>query len=135
MLNRVRLNNFGPLAQLDCMTFGPYPEGTCFPVEKSETYRKIKDEVKIAEFLLLKNRKKNPPAIWVVEARSSSPRPETQPNFDDFIAEIREKWINAFALGWASCLKRHEKTDAELPELFKNRNRSDQKRRCQALTM
>jgi len=72
----------------------------------------------MAEFLLLRDHE-NPPALWVVEAKSSTPRQETQPNFDEFIVEIREKLVNAFSLGWASCLKRHQQADAELPKPFK----------------
>ena len=72
----------------------------------------------MAEFLLLRRNGDNP-VIWVVEAKSSSPCLENQPNFDDFIAETREKLINAFSLGWACCLKRHSKAEEELPEEFK----------------
>jgi hypothetical protein len=72
----------------------------------------------MAEFLLLRTNNEKP-VIWIVEAKSSTPRPETQPNFDNFIAEIREKLINAFSLGLASCLKRHQQAEAELPEDFK----------------
>ena len=42
-----------PIIDESGMIFGPYPEGHCFYIEKSETYRKIQDGVKIAEFLLL----------------------------------------------------------------------------------
>jgi len=102
------------------MTFGPYPEGTCFHVEKSHTYTAIQEGVKVAEFVLLRRRGKNRPAsLWVVEARSSTPRPETQPNFDLFISEIREKLVNAFSLVWACCLKRHRRAETELPDHFK----------------
>ncbi|MFP4307713.1 MAG: hypothetical protein ACLFRG_12960, partial [Desulfococcaceae bacterium] len=45
----------------------------------------------MAEFLLIRNSRKGLAAVWVVEAKSSTPRPETRPGFDDFIAEIREK--------------------------------------------
>ena len=75
------------------MTFGPYPEGHCFYIEKSETYQKIKEGVKIAEFLLLHSQDDS--IVWIVEAKQSSPRPETQPNFDDFLLEIQEKLTNA----------------------------------------
>lgn len=101
------------------MTFGPYPEGQCFYIEKSNCYAAIQEHVQMAEFLLLVTKTGRSPVLWVVEAKSSTPRPETQPNFDKFIAEIREKLINAFSLGWASCLRRHENAEAELPEAFK----------------
>jgi hypothetical protein len=101
------------------MTFGPYPRGRCFYIEKSTTYAGIKQGVKMAEFLLLRANNGKPPVLWVVEAKSGTPRPETQPSFDEFIADIREKLVNAFSLGWASCLKRHQQAEAELPDPFK----------------
>jgi hypothetical protein len=98
------------------MTFGPYPEGHCFYIEKSETYQKIKEGVKIAEFLLLHSQDDS--IVWIVEAKQSSPRPETQPNFDDFLLEIQEKLTNALTLSVATCLKRHS-TYEELPNSFR----------------
>ena len=100
------------------MTFGPYPEGRCFHIENSNCYAAIQKHVQMAEFLLFRT-SNDSPAIWVVEAKSSTPRPESQPNFDTFIAETREKLINAFSLGWACCLRRHRQAEAELPEEFK----------------
>lgn len=105
------------------MTFGPYPEGQCFYIEKSNIYAAIQEHVQMAEFLLLRTSNEKP-VIWIVEAKSSTPHPETQPKFDDFIVEIREKLINAFSLGWASCLKRHQHAKSELPEDFKTLNLS-----------
>ncbi|MGR9105663.1 MAG: hypothetical protein ACU843_01925 [Gammaproteobacteria bacterium] len=106
------------------MTFGPYPEGRCFYIEKSNTYKGIQQGVPIAEFLLLRTGQGKPPVVWVVEAKSSAPRRENQPNFDEFIAEIHRKLTNAFSLGWACCLKRHQISDAELPEPLKMLNLS-----------
>jgi hypothetical protein len=106
------------------MTFGPYPDGHCFHIEKSATYLKVQRGVQMAEFLLLRLYKARPPAVWVVEAKSSTPRPETQPNFEEFIEEIREKLANALSLGVAACLQRHEVAYAELPEPFKELNLS-----------
>lgn len=103
------------------MTFGPYPEGHCFRIEKSEVYTDLQQDIKIAEFILFRpENEEKAPAICIVEAKSSTPRPETQPNFDDFITEIRDKFINAFSIGLSCCLKRHKKSDKELPEPFKN---------------
>lgn len=97
------------------MTFGPYPDGSCFHIEQCETYKRIHDGVKIAEFLLL--HPQHDSTVWIVEARSSTPRPETQPSFDKFIGEIREKLVNALTLSIAACLKRHS-SDEELPHSF-----------------
>ncbi|MBT8420245.1 MAG: hypothetical protein KJO08_05205 [Gammaproteobacteria bacterium] len=100
------------------MNFGPFQEGYCFPIERSEIYRGIGPGVKVAEFLLLRtSAEKKPPVIWVVEAKSSTPRPETQPNFDEFIDEIRLKLTNAMSLWLAARLGRH--SQAELSEPFK----------------
>jgi hypothetical protein len=102
------------------MTFGPYPDGHCFYIEKSTTYAAVQEGVQMGEFLLLRREEGKAPSIFIIEAKSSTPRPETQPNFDGFIAEIREKLTNALGLGLASCLRRHATAAAELPEPFRN---------------
>lgn len=102
------------------MTFGPYTEGHCFHIEKSKTYVDIQNGVKMAEFLLLRTEKGKPHTVWVVEAKSSTPRPETQPNFNDFISEIHEKLVNAFSFGLACCLKRHRQSSVNIPESFES---------------
>ncbi|MDQ3314475.1 MAG: hypothetical protein M3505_07580 [Verrucomicrobiota bacterium] len=101
------------------MTFGPYEDERFFYIEKSVTYGSIQEGVQMGEFLLLRSDEDKPPSIWIVEAKSSTPRPETQPNFDEFISEIRDKLANALGLGIASILKRHATADDKLPGLFK----------------
>lgn len=100
------------------MTFGPYPAGQCFYIEKSACYEQVQEGVQIAEFLLLKEQEQGP-TVWVVEAKSSSPRPETQPNFAAFIDEIRTKLTNGFLLAVAARLQRHPAAEHELPDAFK----------------
>ncbi len=100
------------------MTFGPYPAGQCFYIEKSACYEKVQKGVQMAEFLLLRQQEEGP-TVWVVEAKSSSPRPETQPNFAQFIEEIRTKLTNAFLLALAVRLQRHPAAENELPDAFK----------------
>src|SRR6267154_76496 len=102
------------------MTFGPYADGHCFRVEQSEMYRAIQDGVQMAEFLLLRTQENDPPLIWIVEAKQSSPRPETQPNFGKFITEIRDKLTNALTVGVASILNRHPTATADLSAVFKS---------------
>lgn len=102
------------------MTFGPYADGHCFRVEQSATYQEIQDGVQMAEFLLLRTQANTPPFIWIVEAKKSSPRPNTQPNFNEFIGEIRDKLTNALSVGVASILNRHPTAAADLPDVFKN---------------
>jgi hypothetical protein len=104
------------------MTFGPYADGHCFRVDQSDTYKAIQNGVKMAEFLLLRPSENSPPFIWIVEAKESSPRPETVPNFKAFIGEIREKLTNAMAVGIASILNRHPAAAMDLPDIFKNLN-------------
>lgn len=100
------------------MKFGPYPAGQCFYIEKSACYEKVKEGVKMAEFLLLKQQQQGH-VVWVVEAKSSSPRPGTQPAFPEFIDEIRAKLTNGFVMSVAMRLERHPNECAELPEPFK----------------
>jgi hypothetical protein len=95
------------------MTFGPYPEGQCFYIEKSDCYRGLGEGVKMAEFLLLRQQKEGP-TVWVVEAKSSCPRED-----GSYIDEIRAKLTNALMLGLAARLGRHPKATVELPDDFK----------------
>ena len=66
------------------MTFGPFAEEQCFHIEKSMTYQKIRQGVRMAEFLLIRSQKRRP-TVWIVEVKQSSPRSENQ-NFDSFIS-------------------------------------------------
>lgn len=100
------------------MTFGPYPAGQCFYIEKSKSYVAVQEGVQMAEFLLLKQQRKER-TVWVVEAKSSSPRPGTQPNFAEFIDEIRAKLTHGFLLAVAARLQRHPAAHDELPDDFK----------------
>jgi len=77
------------------MTFGPYADGHCFRVEVSETYHAIQDKVQMAEFLLLRTHADAPPFVWIVEAKQSSPRPETQPNFNESIVADAMKMVKS----------------------------------------
>lgn len=101
------------------MQFGPYPNGECFYIEQSPCYVKIQEGVKMAEFLLLRQQQDGP-TVWVIEAKSSSPKPETQPNFPAFIDEIRCKLTNGLLLGVAALLGRHPNATNELPDAFKH---------------
>ena len=104
------------------MTFGPYPDGYCFYIEQSETLKQLnkhakKDEgVLIAELLLLRiGNAKN--TIWIIEAKSSSPKPDNAVKFDEYITEIKEKLTNSLILSVAMYLKRHSE---KLPTSFKS---------------
>jgi hypothetical protein len=74
------------------LTFGPFLEGCCFYIEKSQTYRRIETGVKTVEFLLLRtNVKANKTEIWMIEAKKSSPDPKSHGNLDKRIEKMREK--------------------------------------------
>jgi hypothetical protein len=96
------------------MTFGPYPEGQCFHIEKSDCYRRIQKGVQTAEFLLLRQQSDGP-TVWIVEAKSSCPR-----ELDVYINEIREKLSNSFMLAVACCLGRHPQYEHEIPKAFRD---------------
>jgi len=99
------------------MRFGLYPEGYCFHIEKSDLYQKIKEDIKIAEFLLYRGTQNDQPIVWIIESKSSSPKVGNQPNFDNFIQEIREKFFNTLLLYVSIQLKRHDLPD-QVPQIF-----------------
>jgi hypothetical protein len=106
------------------LTFGPFPAGHCFYIEKSKTYQQIKEGVKVAEFLLLRPSPQGGGTnkIWVVEAKSSAPKPSNHDHFEKYIEEIRAKLTNSLTLVMTACLKRHRQADAELSDDFKQLN-------------
>jgi hypothetical protein len=106
------------------MTFGPFAETHCYRIEESPLHNSAQPGVKIAEFLLIRNEHTNqPPQVWIVEAKSSSPNPnsplpETAKNLSDFLGEICDKLLNALTLGVAACIGRHSDAGAVLPAAF-----------------
>ena len=73
------------------MVFGPYPKNSIFEIEHSDEYIALGDGLKAVEFIY--RPKKN--SLFFVEAKSSSPRPETL-DFDEYIKDISEKFVNSF---------------------------------------
>ena len=92
-------------------------DNSLFYLEESQTYKEIQEGVKMAELLLLRPESRY--KMWIIEAKSSSPHPETQPNFNEFIQEITEKFANALTLFIANYLKRHQNNN-ELSEELQN---------------
>lgn len=89
------------------MTFGPYPEGRCFYIEKSHCYQQIQEGVQMAEFLLLRQQQQGE-TLWIVEAKTTCPR-----QLDTYIEEIRNKFLNGWMLGMAACIGRHSVASQE----------------------
>ena len=106
------------------MTFGPFAETHCFQIENSLLHNSAQPGVRIAEFLLIQNGQGNlPPQVWIVEAKSSTPNPGSPlpgaaETFSDFIAEIRDKLLNALTLGLTACIGRHANAGQVLPQAF-----------------
>ena len=101
------------------MTFGPYHHEHFLYIEKSKLYKNIQADVRMAEFLILRLKAGRPPSIWIVEAKSSTPRPETTPDFNGFIEEIKLKFNNALSLSLAALLQRHKLASDELSVPFR----------------
>lgn len=103
------------------MTFGPYPDGHCFYIEKNQTLKEINkyakegEGVKVAEFLLLET-KDNQVTVFIMEAKTTSPHPENSSNYID---EIKEKLANSLALFVAIYLQRHPASNSELSDHFR----------------
>ena len=97
------------------MQFGPFAESDILQIETCNSYQKIQQGVAIAEFVLSRPTSKSPCMLWVVEAKSSSPRPSTQPAFDEFIHDICEKFINSMHLFLAGVLGRNTDMQDEMP--------------------
>lgn len=99
----------------------------CFLIEKCATVKRINknsknaEGVQIAEFLLL-ILENELPTIWIIEAKSSSPQPGNEIDFDSYIDEIRNKLSNSLSLFFALYLKRHPASESELPENFQQKN-------------
>lgn len=106
------------------MRFGPFDPDDCFVIEKSALYQRIRQGVKIAEIAVLR-KPRSRPGVWIIEAKSSSPRPGgTDPSgrFKRFVDEVREKLDNALKLTLAGCLGRHGAPRGLLPKNFVNLN-------------
>ncbi len=57
------------------MWFGPFDVDDCFAIEQSPLDQRIRQGVKIAEMAVLRQAQAGGPTVWIIEAKSSSPRP------------------------------------------------------------
>ena len=105
------------------MAFGPFDEDSVFHIEKSRLYCHVnlgRGQVPTAELLLLKKPApalSKSPSLWLVEAKSSSPRPENNMRFKDFIGEVKAKLNSSLCLFAAALLGRHTEY-CDLPDGF-----------------
>lgn len=96
------------------MTFGPFKDENVFYIEKSRIYQENKF-FKIAEFFLVTT---NSNDVKIIEAKSSSPKPENAESFDSFLSEISEKLSNSLSFWISLKLKRHSNGFDEMPASF-----------------
>ncbi len=105
------------------MSFPIIDESLFFHIERSNLYKSIQEGVKVAEFIKLDDQ-----FCYIFEAKTSSPNPNNKMNhndlrFDQFIEEIKDKFVNTFSIYFANRLKRHgEASYTEMPSSFQNAN-------------
>lgn len=97
------------------LEFGPFDEDKCFEVERSALCAGLGDGVKIVEFMLVRPGKGGVANLLCVEAKTSAPQKGTQPQFDEYFLEIRDKMLNALLLFLGARLGRHGDAADELP--------------------
>jgi hypothetical protein len=98
------------------LEFGPFDDDKCFYVEKSALYASLGEGVKMVEFLLVRPGRNGTVNLLCVEAKTSNPREENQPRFNEYCSEIRDKMYNALLLFLGAQLGRHGNAADELPE-------------------
>ena len=96
--------------------FGPFEENNCFLIEKSAAVHALGEGIKLPEFVVYIE-----PAhgavgyIAIVEAKSSIPRDN-----QEFLTDVKEKYINALTIYCASLLGRHPEVFSEIPNGLQN---------------
>lgn len=95
--------------------FGEFEETNLFQTEKSSIYKSLGESIKSVEFILM--HKDN--SIIFIEAKSGSPQPYNQVDFDKFIDEIYCKFSHSIDLFFSIILKRLNDIESEIPNCFK----------------
>ncbi len=80
-----------------------FADSDLFRIEGSDVYRKLGKEIKTVEFMV----RINTDDVAFVEAKSSSPRPDNKVDFDTYISEISDKFIDSFNLYLTVMLNRN----------------------------
>lgn len=100
------------------MSFGPYATDDCFQVEQSALYARIKTNVPMVEFAILRRQRVHGESVWLIEAKSSAPKPGNKIDFKKYVEEIHLKIVNALQVLFACWLTRHPEAAGELPVNF-----------------
>lgn len=99
------------------MKFGIYNAEDCYIIENSQGHKSLGDGFKMVEFTLLR-----PEGLYVIEAKTSIPRPASIPDYDNFWQDIIEKMDNALQLHVIAHMKRNDIAYNELPLKMKEIN-------------
>jgi len=97
------------------MNFKVENQDCFFYIEKSKTYQKIQDDIKIAEFLYLRF-PKGKGVINIIEAKTSTPHVRNENRFNEYIDEVTQKFVNTFFIYIASILGKHKLAVIEMPK-------------------
>lgn len=94
-----------------------YPDEESFHIEKS-SFISDNECVKVCEVIVMLKGK-----LSMIEAKSSSPRPGNKEDFDTYISEIGQKFIDTLIFYNATILERHGlEYKEEYPEEIKNQH-------------
>ena len=97
------------------VVFGRFSSDALYKIEHSQGHKNLGDGFKMVEFTYLNNQD-----LFVIEAKSSIPKPTSQPDYDNYWNEILEKFENALLLQMMGYLKRNQFAEEELPANHKN---------------
>ena len=92
------------------VTFGDFSEHDVYKIENSQGHKSLGQGFKIVEFTYI-----NKNNLFVIEAKSTIPRPTNVDDYNKFWAEIFEKFENSLLLQLMGCLERNEIVQQELP--------------------
>jgi hypothetical protein len=99
------------------MTF-EFNDDICFRIESSLVYKSIQaDGVKVSECILIRKNQ-----LWIIECKKTSPQQTTQPRFDEYIEEIKTKFIHSLTLFYSIYIQRYQ--NDQLSVQFKQLNLS-----------
>jgi len=93
------------------VVFGDFPEDNFYRIEHSAGHKFLGDGFKMVEFVFLDDKK-----LFLLEAKSSIPKPAQEKNWDDFWDGITEKFENGLLLQIMGCVKRNNAVYRELPD-------------------
>lgn len=104
-----------------------FPKEYLFRIEKSITLEDVNRGVKknqgtkTAEFLFL-DKRNDTVILWIVEAKTGTPQPAKEEDYNSFINDIKDKFCDCFDLFLAMYFERHSE---KLPENFQQLNIKD----------